>query len=73
MPGPQPSETIAEGDVVLIRARVRKVWHDAVVVRVLTRNGTAQKWDQLCVPPETVAGRLEAEVTGVPPIAWEQP
>jgi hypothetical protein len=68
LPQPQP---IAEGDVVLIRARVRKVWGDSVVVRVLTRNGTAQKWQQLSVPPGVVAGAASPQdVTIVPAVDW---
>jgi hypothetical protein len=63
--------TYAEGDVVLIRARVRKVWGDSVVVRVLTRNGTEQKWEQLSVPPCAVAGRESAiDEAAIPAISW---
>lgn len=61
---------INEGDVVLIRARVRKVWGDCVVVRVLTRNGNAQKWEQLSVPPTVVAGLDVTAVADVPAISW---
>lgn len=69
MPGPH-SPAIAEGDVVLVRARVRKVWGDSVVVRILTRDGTAQKWEQLSVPPTVVAGLDVTAVADVPAISW---
>lgn len=49
----QPHLTIAEGDVVLIRARVRAVWHDAVVVRVPIRDGSSA-YHQLSVPPSAL-------------------
>lgn len=68
-----PPVAVVEGDVVLIRARVRKVWGDCLVVRVLTRNGTAQKWEQLSVPPPVVAGldvSAAADPTVVPAITW---
>lgn len=70
MPGPH-APAIAEGDVVLVRARVRKVWGDSVVVRILTRDGTAQKWEQLSVPPSVVAGREPVpDLAPVPAIDW---
>lgn len=56
-PQPQP---IAEGDVVLIRARVRKIWGDSVVVRIAIRDGSSA-YHQLSVPPGSVVGRALAQ------------
>ena len=67
---PELPQAIAEGDVVLIRARVRKVWGDSVVVRILTRDGNSQKWAQLSVPPSVVAGRGATLDALVPALDW---
>lgn len=77
MAGPQPT-SIAEGDVVLIRARVRKVWCDSVVIRVAVHDGRIAKFAQHCVRPGVIAGREggEADVPDVPswrPGAGESP
>ncbi len=71
MAAPHPTETISEGDMVLIRARVRKVWHDAVVMRVPIRDGTAQRWQQLSVPPAAVVARETGpDAADVPAVTW---
>lgn len=56
MSEPQPPVAIAEGDVVLVRARVRKVFHDGILVRIAIRDGSSA-FHQLSVPPSIVVGR----------------
>lgn len=46
--------------MVLIRARVRHVWHDGVVVRIAIRDGSTA-FHQLSVPPGAVAGHEPAQ------------
>jgi hypothetical protein len=66
MAQPHPSE-IAEGDVVLIRARVRAVYTDSVIVRILNVQGVG--FTQLGVAPKAVAGLAGSDLD-VPPMNW---
>ena len=63
---PQPL-VIAEGEVVLIRARVRAVYPDSVTVRILNAQGSG--FAQLGVAPGAVAGHATSELD-VPAIPW---
>jgi hypothetical protein len=55
---------IAEGDMVLIRARVRHVWHDGMVVRIAIGAGSAA-FHQLSVPATAVIRELGQEPAAV--------
>lgn len=67
MARPGPADAITEGDVVLIRARVRAVYNDTVTVRVLITQGAG--FAQLGVAPAAVAGLAGSDLD-VPPITW---
>lgn len=63
----QPPVAIKEGDVVLIRARVRAVYSDTVTVRVLNAQGSG--FAQLGVAPVAIAGPADGDI-GAPTITW---
>lgn len=67
MDRPRPADTIVEGDVVLVRARVRAVYIDSVTVRILNVQGAG--WHQLGVAPQTIAGYAAGDLDA-PPITW---
>ena len=68
--GARPAEKVREGDVALIRARVRAVCSDGVTVRI-KRTGHSG-FTQETVPYETVAGvdRSGAHEGAVPGASW---
>jgi hypothetical protein len=63
----RPSDEIAEGDVVLIRARVRAVYTDSITVRILNVQGVG--FTQLGVAPNAIAGLAPSDLD-VPPMSW---
>lgn len=64
---PPPRVAVTEGDVVLIRARVRAVYTDSVTVRILNVEGSG--FAQLGVAPAAIDSLSRGDID-VPPITW---